>query len=88
MTFRSLNSVLTLLACVNNKDVRESYRRAPRQNRQNEDIFDIFTCDNKSNPKGEGVAAPMKISQQIQIIKAILAPLGRVENGAEMVMLW
>lgn len=34
--------------------------------------------------KGEGVAAPMKISQQIQIIKAILAPLGRVE----MVLKW
>lgn len=50
-------------------------------------FFDIFTRDNISNPKGEGVAAPMKISQQIQIIKAILAPLGRVENGAEMVML-
>lgn len=49
-------------------------------------LFDIFTRDNKSNPKGEGVAAPMKISQQIQILKAILAPLGRVENGAEMVM--
>lgn len=51
-------------------------------------LFDIFTRDNKSNPKGEGVAAPMKISQQIQILKAILAPLGRVENGAEMVMFW
>lgn len=49
-------------------------------------FFDIFTRDNKSNPKREGVAAPMKISQQIQIIKAILAPLSRVENGAEMVM--
>lgn len=49
-------------------------------------FFDIFTRDNISNPKGEGVAAPMKISQQIQIIKAILAPLGRVENGVEMVM--
>lgn len=86
MTFRSLNPVLTLLACVNNNGVGESQHCAPLDtSSQMKMCFGIFTRDNQAKHNREGVLVVcMKISQLILIIKVPPAPLkqsSKQQNG-------
>lgn len=76
VTFRRLNPVLTLLACVNNNDVEESQHCAPRHKPPNEDVCwhfhsgkSVQTQRGVGGTGGGGLLICMKISKHILILK-------------------